>query len=146
LDYIREELLRQQAALAAVLLGEAAEETAGKDAPPPEERRGTAPAESAAGRTVPEAWAVLERGRRKSGGGAAEMTGLPVVPGGRELDIPWMKGVGAWGSTEDALEVGRERMVTEVFWADAGGTPGAKELSRAFQRDARRYDGGFPLY
>lgn len=39
-----------------------------------------------------------------------------------------------------------ERSVTEVFWAEAdrGGEPRA--LSRAFQRDARRYDGGFSLY
>lgn len=36
---------------------------------------------------------------------------------------------------------------TEMIFPSAGGTAGdPKELSRIFQRDARRYDGGFPLY
>lgn len=35
---------------------------------------------------------------------------------------------------------------TELFWAGGGEPSGAKTLSRMFQRDARRYDGGFPLY
>lgn len=40
-----------------------------------------------------------------------------------------------------------EYTVTE-FWqaADTGAPAGAEALSRAFQRDARRYDGGFSLY
>lgn len=42
----------------------------------------------------------------------------------------------------------RERMVTEVLWTGPEGmrTAGPEELSRTFQRDARRYDGGFSLY
>ncbi len=40
-----------------------------------------------------------------------------------------------------------ERTVTEFIRAESGGSaPGAEALSRAFQRDARRYDGGFSLY
>lgn len=38
-----------------------------------------------------------------------------------------------------------ERGVTEFFQAESGGGS-AEALSRAFQRDARRYDGGFSLY
>ncbi|WP_298024001.1 hypothetical protein [uncultured Dysosmobacter sp.] len=40
----------------------------------------------------------------------------------------------------------RERTVTEVLWAAPERALGPGELSRAFQRDARRYDGGFVLY
>jgi len=42
----------------------------------------------------------------------------------------------------------RERMVTEVLWVgpERQLIAGADELSRTFQRDARRYDGGFSLY
>ena len=40
----------------------------------------------------------------------------------------------------------RERAVTEILWTDAVGTSVPGELSRTFQRDARRYDGGFTLY
>lgn len=40
-----------------------------------------------------------------------------------------------------------ERRVREFFQAESGGgMAGAESLSRAFQRDARRYDGGFSLY
>ena len=45
---------------------------------------------------------------------------------------------------EDTLPA--ERTVTETVWADSADETGAKELSRVFQRDARRYDGGFILY
>jgi len=40
----------------------------------------------------------------------------------------------------------RERTVTEILWVDDGGTSGVGDLSRMFERDARRYDGGFSLY
>ena len=93
MDYIREELLRQQAALTALLLGKAAEEEIARDE---ETAGGERPGEVSA---------------RKS----------PAAAGG-------------------------ERMVTEVLWAGTGGMPDAKVLSRTFQRDARRYDGGFRLY
>lgn len=39
-----------------------------------------------------------------------------------------------------------ERTVTETVWAAAEEAADARELSRVFQRDARRYDGGFTLY
>lgn len=40
----------------------------------------------------------------------------------------------------------RERSVTEMVWPSTVETAGPQALSRAFQRDARRYDGGFGLY
>ena len=43
-------------------------------------------------------------------------------------------------------DVVRERTVTEILWVDDGGTSGVGDLSRTFERDARRYDGGFSLY
>lgn len=63
---------------------------------------------------------------------------------------------GVWRETEapDRREARRsaggavsERTVTEFVRAEGGGSaPGAEALSRAFQRDARRYDGGFAMY
>ena len=45
------------------------------------------------------------------------------------------------------MEGGPERTVTEMVFPPAGGAAGdPKELSRIFQRDARRYDGGFSLF
>lgn len=39
-----------------------------------------------------------------------------------------------------------ERTVTEILWMGSEETLGPGELSRTFQRDARRYDGSFSLY
>lgn len=63
-----------------------------------------------------------------TGGWTAEETGSPRVP--------WSRGT-----------VAAERTVTElVYPAGDGAAVTAEALSRAFQRDARRYDGGFTLY
>ena len=43
-------------------------------------------------------------------------------------------------------ETGEVRLVTELRRTEGGGLADAAALSRAFQRDARRYDGGFRLY
>ena len=43
-------------------------------------------------------------------------------------------------------ETGAVRLVTELRRTGGGGPSDAAALSRAFQRDARRYDGGFSLY
>lgn len=43
-------------------------------------------------------------------------------------------------------ETGEVRLVTELRRTEGGGLSDAAALSRAFQRDARRYDGGFRLY
>ena len=36
-----------------------------------------------------------------------------------------------------------EHTVTELIWADGGASWDPREISRVFQRDARRYDGAF---
>lgn len=69
------------------------------------------------------AWPALGRC-----GTAAEIPGSPAARRGPE-DAP------------------RERTVTEYVYPAGGGSAGeAESLSRAIQRDARRYDGGFSLY
>ena len=164
MDYVREELARQRLALALLMMGGQAEPSAQEDgtarqadllrteADPRWERTGSGADGAArwdlseAGRTVSaellydlEAAAVrsAERtGGTKSGTGRTGMasTGEPAErSAGRE---PAMAEGGAV----------RERTVTEILWTDAGGTSVPGELSRTFQRDARRYDGGFTLY
>ena len=164
MDYVREELARQRLALALLMMGGQAEPSAQEDgtarqadllrteADPRWERTGSGADGAArwdlseAGRTVSaellydlEAASVrsAERtGGTKSGTGRTGMasTGEPAErSAGRE---PAMAEGGAV----------RERTVTEILWTDAGGTSVPGELSRTFQRDARRYDGGFTLY
>ena len=144
MDYIREELLRQQAALTALLLGKAAEEETVRDE---ETAGGEWPAGAAAQKRLAAAGAELEPERPRKTGfreAGAEEAVLPTGGPGRGGDVP------AWGAggldTEVLAGPGGERMVTEVLWADTGGMSDAKALSRTFQRDARRYDGGFCLY
>ena len=43
-------------------------------------------------------------------------------------------------------ETGEVRLVTELRQAERGESADPAALSLAFQRDARRYDGGFRLY
>nr|WP_325196898.1 hypothetical protein [uncultured Oscillibacter sp.] len=164
MDYVREELARQRLALALLMMGGQAEPSAqedgtarqadllGTEADPRWERTGSGADGAArwdlseAGRTVSaellydlEAASVrsVERtGGAESGTGRTGMasTGEPAErSAGRE---PAMAEDGAV----------RERTVTEILWTDAGGTSVPGELSRTFQRDARRYDGGFTLY
>lgn len=67
---------------------------------------------------------------------------------------PGLAGTGWAAEVSSPLEARRtaggavlERTVTEFIQAEGGGNAaGAEALSRAFQRDARRYDGGFSLY
>ena len=164
MDYVREELARQRLALALLMMGGQAEPSAQEDgtarqadllrteADPRWERTGSGADGAArwdlseAGRTVSaellydlEAASVrsVERtGGTKSGTGRTGMasTGEPAErSAGRETAM-------AEGGAV------RERTVTEILWTDAGGTSVPGELSRTFQRDARRYDGGFTLY
>ena len=67
---------------------------------------------------------------------------------GRRYELPEMAGIRrigaapASGADGFALEYG----MGEVVRPAVGETADARELSRVFQRDARRYDGGFTLY
>jgi len=59
-------------------------------------------------------------------------------------DSTFRRGSAAAARSDEVVP--EEHVVTETIWADAGETGSARELSRVFQRDARRYDGGFTLY
>lgn len=143
MDYIREELLRQQAALTALLLGKAAEEETVRD----EETAGGKWSAGVTARKSPAAAAAeleTENALRPGEAGTEEAILLAGTLG-RGGDAP-ARGTGGGLDMDGLAERGRERMVTEVLWADTGGMSDAKALSRTFQRDARRYDGGFRLY
>ena len=184
MEYIRETLERQQAALRRLLLGErtGGSPEAGREAPsagdrlPPQEsrteqrafrelaaqetaelRRGSEASadesrralpgerETRASAQVPEAWEMLDQAllrrsaMRRSATGDPELagTGIPAVPpeAGRTAPVP------PAAEAADLLTISAESR-----WRDGGGGAEAKALSRAFQRDARRYDGGFRLY
>ena len=51
-----------------------------------------------------------------------------------------------YGGAEGGPVDPRARQVTELVWTGGGETADPEAVSRAFQRDARRYDGGFALY
>ena len=162
MDYIREELLRQRAAWAALLLGQPVQET------PEEERRAyggdtaenTAADDAMEGPTVWERamgleaseaerrWTamrrqeeLLRRGRVRGigdtdmlrGSGSAE-AGVLQSGRGKQRNLP---------AEEEAL---RERVELRILRPGREETQSAKRLSRVYQRDARRYDGGFALY
>lgn len=134
MDYIREELLRQQEALTALLLGQ-------QNTPRQEE---PAAMQSGQRRTVRQA--------EIAGSG---QTALPMDY--EEVQLQQRALAAAAG--EDRLSrVGERRMVDPLAASLNGmavretyrhtGTKSreAEDLSRVFQRDARRYDGGFTLY
>lgn len=184
MDYIREELLRQQKLLAALMTGgEAlAENAVGKATPAPAMGTGRAETEAdkasarSGRRAAPAARRYgadgldekaesaraagagmdadekgsradgrgeqrepggigsrrTERGRRTagSGGSAGTLWSAAVGSAGGDADIPISGAIAQW----------------EPAGFAAGGAADARALSRAFQRDARRYDGGFSLY
>lgn len=205
MDYVREELARQQLALALLMMGGWTQE-------PMEEQMGTGEREPLS--PAEEHMGTEERGplspekqriQRLSGGGTEDVEGLQpwrqTADGGQlhgprdgvALDwtapLQWetigeerlaeqafhgealggllIKGLGksqmsaggtGMASAGDLAEKMKkrentpldggtlERTVTEVLWTRPAEALGPGELSRMFQRDARRYDGGFSLY
>lgn len=86
--------------------------------------------------------APVRAGQQKGGEVLLEALVPPGSPGtGRTA--PGRAGPAAGRFSAGSMQ---ERTVTEFFRAEGGGTVEAEPLSRAFQRDARRYDGGFSLY
>ena len=164
MDYVREELARQRLALALLMMGGQAEPSAQEDgtarqadllrteADPRWERTGSGADGAArwdlseAGRTVSaELLYDLEAASVRS----AERTGGTKSGTGRTGMASTGEPAERSAGRESAMAEGgavRERAVTEILWTDAGGTSVPGELSRTFQRDARRYDGGFTLY
>jgi|Cm1ome_4_1110797.scaffolds.fasta_scaffold03827_4 hypothetical protein len=155
MDYIRQELLRQQMALYRLLLGNSAME--GAELQAPEKMPVINPEISAQVWLAPvlegigafgkgkAATEPLEAVWKNAGFEAVEGTPLsdssrsaPAAFGGKQ--VKW----GKWG--QSSTQEPWTRMVTEFLVPDAGGTSAPDELSLTFQRDARRYDGGFSLY
>ena len=177
MDYIREELLRQRAALAALLLGgarreetrEAGPEAAGEGLPAPAPARGQGldrGRETTAAGAGPDPWAGTETvspadwepPAQWAGGGreAVGFDGLPGDGGGPDgaaeawVRGPGLAGTGApgrgWTLTAGDGGVAAVTAVTELALPRPEAALGPEALSRAFQQDARRYDGGFFLY
>lgn len=170
MDYAWEELLRQHRALAALMIGgrgEEPEETAevgghgGTDraeAPRPAETGGEAwdrPEDEALSLvpadTTARPWREMAH-RRQAAGTEAKGTERTMEVRERQKRNRGADGV---GTVRQAAVLGREtgtvlaRTAAEpaVFLASHGdGAVSAQAVSRAFQRDARRYDGGFTLY
>lgn len=155
MDLIREELLRQEKVLAVLLLG--TDQQQADAAPGGRSRQGGAAEAGGDGadaqadvRTsaAAESWVPGVPGNRRSVSsmgrqaqreehsdspmGAGVPAGILTVPG------TMRHGVGAAGT-----QSGNVRLVTEYHPAGHSSRTGAQTLSRIFERDARRYDGGF---
>ena len=143
MNYAEQELLRQQKALAVLLLGRPAENVGQAE---------TIEREAGWSAAFPEVTPETAVFKTEERGGAAV---LPTGGAGNRRSYSQIRGETALaalgaasrqrsGVTAEGEQVGRT--VTEFFRADVRETPDAETLSRTFQRDARRYDGGFTLY
>lgn len=196
MNYIREELLRQQELLVVLLTGRtvrtppeqlqtAERESWMETAPSPEWEAGIwagagTVSDTVRGRNAADlaAGALLETpGEHDAGEAAALRPALETLSAGqtafleaalraadgrrgamRQMEtenMPAARGSTANGAALSAVgselpagtaETGEVRLVTELRRTEGGGLSDAAALSRAFQRDARRYDGGFRLY
>lgn len=150
MDYIREELLRQQSVLRLLMQGgeEPADTSDEVSKSPAQETiwtEGDTPA--AQGRSA------ARRPSQNGMGGGTTGEVLKFIPG--EMGETVQSGADS-GLTESDSARQRireetappfgglaERTVTELLWADGGAAWDPREISRVFQRDARRYDGAF---
>lgn len=166
MDYIREELLRQQALLVILLTGQRPEpmrkeppenpaRESSRDSAGMNTSRRTAFAERNSGTETADLWEMLRgglsagaldpetAGKRPAGRPEAEAT--PADAGRSAAARPGeSRGTAFAGTAPEST--GSIRLVAEVHPAQTRDGAAAAELSRAFQRDARRYDGGFRLY
>lgn len=164
MDYVREELARQRLALALLMMGGQSEPSAQEDGTGGQEDLLRTKADARWERTESSAdgaarWDLSETERTVSAEllydleaaavRSAERTGGAESGAGRTGMASTGEPAERSAGREPAMAEGgavRERAVTEILWTDAGGTSVPGELSRTFQRDARRYDGGFTLY
>lgn len=193
MEYIREVLERQEAALRRLLLGRREGETGAERTAETARRAGRENTGREAAGRIPAAQETLRQAlERRSAERRAEMAGgpglagpgtAPVPPAGQETGerppirretgpaaetaargAGWAairRGAGAetrrGGRRDDKAPVRREAgteaaaageavSVREFREGSPSGGGEAKALSRAFQRDARRYDGAFRLY
>ena len=151
MDYIREELLRQQSALRLLMRG--SEEPDGiSDAEPDGPMKETISAgeytPAGKGPSAPTRLASLNGMR---GGIDGEVLGTVqaetggTARSGENATAAERLSAGQSFLPETAWTVGDpgEHTVTELIWADGGASWDPREISRVFQRDARRYDGAF---
>lgn len=155
MDLIREELLRQEKALTALLLGANKQQTdaapggrsrqgggvkAGEDgADAQADVRMSAAVKSWIPGVSGESRSVFAADRRAQ---REEHSDSPMgagVPAGT-LPVP---GTSRPGVGDAGTQSGNVRLVTEYHPAGRSSRTGAQALSRIFERDARRYDGGF---
>jgi hypothetical protein len=145
MDYIGQILARQQRLLSA-LTGERTEAEAAEDLParPSAAPAKSDPAEEKAAAGTPEA----ETAR-------LEILGRALQSRSRERLRHFLPESGEAGGTRAAAAYAaaeaegetEERTLEDAGRFPAGtGESAARELSRAYERDARRYDGGFSLY
>lgn len=80
--------------------------------------------------------------RAETAAAAAESGGAAPVPGGGRTAAESVPQEARRSPGASAAE----RTVTELVYPAGGAAVTAESLSRAFQRDARRYDGGFTPY
>lgn len=153
MDLIREELLRQTQALEQLLLGarprsaETSESPQTHEAMPRSESRTQGETVSAEA-DMPAFSAVMRQMREFEeavGSGAAAGTlsdAEGLLPAADAPAAAW-DGTRRSGGEDLGTMAGAERRVTTYTPAAPVPGTGARELSRLFQRDARRYDGGF---
>ena len=125
MDYVREELLRQSRALEALMRTGAAED---EPAEREETERRSLRRENGKGEgTLPplQASEVPDRSRKN---------GVWEVPEGKNSAL-WAEAAGEMGGS-----VWEERRFVSF------GRESVREVSRAIERDVRRYDGGFTMY
>lgn len=172
MDYVREELARQQAALRQLLTGGEGPAERREDAPDEARAFSTEmdfPVETAA---VPEGtaggpallppWAREERAAGSRGRELALREAAPARrrQNERSEELLWDGASAAYPAAQPAETAGAafdraapapagpsvRTVVETVTPTISRSARGAAELSRTFQRDARRYDGGFSLY
>lgn len=165
MDYIREELLRQQRALAALMAGGETLETESAQGAPSDVNSAENGADAAAvwsGRGKRASPAPLgsaadglgrAAGRDPAADAAAEETAGSEGPEKAGASGRRRAGSGGlWTGGGTAGAPGAFDVAAAALWeaagvpADGGAASSARELSLAVQRDARRYDGGFSLY
>jgi len=148
MNYVREELLRQRAALAALMAGgieeEAVERTTEVLAAEAETQLpGAMEPENAVLAGTVQRWRRVASGLYRKSAYAAEN---PVTQADRKdlLSGGWERdsGVGSFHEADSQTHMTSAMSPAVV----PGVTVDAREVSRVIQRDARRYDGGFSIY
>ena len=147
MDYMGELLQRQRAALTALLLGGETAETGLTD-----DRTAAEPEYVGAGRAVETEQdsvrsAEAEETAPAAGKYRAQERETGTADSGRSRrELVTRDAAGEWGTVWPPDSGFTGWGGTWLTGGSAVGETGVREVSRAIQRDARRYDGGYPLY